>query len=303
MRPTNRVGQEPNLWLLLFLRLRKCFKLRYLLFIFLILLLATYLRIIRNAPTDQLINNESNSPTQIETKLANYPHKTKCNFHDTETILHYTPLNKDSIDDNRPKPTIERLNKLFQLLISHEDKYRKLFDYLNIFRFTDIFNTLQPYANNTEQLNNIYCLFQRYITISDNGHIDITPELIFYLKQVSNYLSDGFKSQHDNWNIPSINNQIKKPVIILAANSHFYDTLQASMKTVNQHLGDFPIAIYDLGFNSHQLIMIKENCVRCIIIPFPYGEIEPVAGHIRNLGNFAWKPIMVQVKTFIFIFE
>ncbi|CAF3115675.1 unnamed protein product [Rotaria sp. Silwood2] len=40
--------------------------------------------------------------------------------------------------------------------------------------------------------------------------------------------------------------------------------------------------------NSFQ---IKENCARCIIIPFPFAQIEPVAAHIRSLGNFAWKPI------------
>ncbi|CAF4037191.1 unnamed protein product, partial [Rotaria sp. Silwood1] len=36
---------------------------------------------------------------------------------------------------------------------------------------------------------------------------------------------------------------------------------------------------------------IKENCERCTIIPFPFTRIESVAPHIRNLRNFAWKPI------------
>ncbi|CAF5227304.1 unnamed protein product, partial [Rotaria magnacalcarata] len=39
---------------------------------------------------------------------------------------------------------------------------------------------------------------------------------------------------------------------------------------------------------------IKENCERCIIIGFPFGEIESVAPHVRLLSNFAWKPIIVQ---------
>jgi hypothetical protein len=40
---------------------------------------------------------------------------------------------------------------------------------------------------------------------------------------------------------------------------------------------------------------MKENCERCIIIPFPFAKIESVAPHVRNLANFAWKPIVVQV--------
>ncbi|CAF1266904.1 unnamed protein product, partial [Rotaria sordida] len=114
-----------------------------------------------------------------------------------------------------------------------------------------------------------------------------------YLKQVSSYLSDGFKNRHLTWNTTS-EDQIQKPVIILAANSHFYDTLQASMHTINDYLKDYTVAIYDLQFSPTQLNMIKENCVRCIIIPFPFAQIDSVAPHIRSLGNFAWKPIVIQ---------
>ncbi|CAF4097400.1 unnamed protein product, partial [Rotaria sordida] len=116
---------------------------------------------------------------------------------------------------------------------------------------------------------------------------------ISYLKQVSSYLSDGFKNRHLTWNTTS-EDQIQKPVIILAANSHFYDTLQASMHTINDYLKDYTVAIYDLQFSPTQLNMIKENCVRCIIIPFPFAQIDSVAPHIRSLGNFAWKPIVIQ---------
>jgi hypothetical protein len=34
------------------------------------------------------------------------------------------------------------------------------------------------------------------------------------------------------------------------------------------------------------------------MIPFPFAEIEPVAAHVRNLGYFAWKPIVIQVGFF-----
>jgi hypothetical protein len=33
-----------------------------------------------------------------------------------------------------------------------------------------------------------------------------------------------------------------------------------------------------------------------MIIPFPFSEFESEAPHVRSLPNFAWKPIVVQVK-------
>ena len=257
-------GQQPNLWLLFVLRLKKCFKLRYLLIIFFLLIFFTYLRLFNSVP-DQLPLHTPKSVVLIQNDitLANYPHLNQCNFDQTETILQYKSPTIDNTTDNRAKPTIERLNKLFQLLISHEEKNRPVFDYLNIFRFTDIHKTLHVYANNTQRLENIYCHFQRYITISDQGHIEINPELITYLKQVSTYLSDGFKNEHTNWKVTSKMN-IEKPVIILAANAHFYDTLQASMKTVNSHLMNYSVAIYDLGFNQKTIRIGRIEEIDCL---------------------------------------
>lgn len=256
IRPTNRVGQQPDLWLLFLLRLRKCFKLRYLLTLFIVLILLTYLRIINYAPSDQPIPQTGKSIViQDDITVHRYSLSNQCNYDETEDILNYkSPIN-ESTNDNRIKPTIERLNKLFQILISHEEKNRQLFDYLDVFRFTDISNTLRPYANDTENFEKISCLFQRYITINETGHIDIKSDFIFYLKQISKYLSDGFRNEHLNWKNISTDD-IPKPVIILAANAHFYDTLQASMRTVDKYLNNYSVAIYDLGFNKHQLNMV-----------------------------------------------
>ncbi|CAF2740670.1 unnamed protein product [Rotaria sp. Silwood2] len=300
MHPTSRVGPHPAVWLLFILRLRKCIKLRYLSIIFFSLIILTYLRLNNSVLSNQQISKKHisiNNDERISHHEDNDNHHLldKCNFDTIEVLLRYKSLkqsNNDS-DDKRPKPTIERLHKLFSILISHEEKYRTVFNYLGIFRFTDLYNTLRPFANNTKRLHEIYCLFQRYITISDNGHIDITPHFIYYLKQVSNYLSDGFTSEHPTWNNISIKN-LQKPVIILAANARFYDTLQASMRTVNQYFYNYSVAVYNLGFDTSQLNMIKENCERCMIIPFPFAQVESVAPHVRNLPNFAWKPIIVQ---------
>jgi len=261
IHPTRKVGKQPDVWRLFILRLRKLFQLRYLLMILILLILLTYLRLINHVPSDQSTPNDIERPTHQEKKIFhNKPRSNKCNSDEIEFLLSYTSVknNYNDHNDKRPQPTIERLHQLFQILIDNEHKHSEIFDYLDIFRFTDIHNTLRPFANNTQRLDHIYCLFQRYINVSDNGHVDIAPSLIDYLKQVSSYLSDGYESQHLNWNITS-KHEIQKPVIILAANTHFYDTLQASMRTVNTHLMDYKIVIYDLGFKQNQLEMVRYN--------------------------------------------
>ncbi|UJR15146.1 hypothetical protein I4U23_002111 [Adineta vaga] len=291
-RPASRVGQPTNLGLLFMLRVRKCFRLRFLLVILMILILLTYLRLINHAPIDPVLLDESTPVKQEQESFLEKFSSIKCNFDETESLLRYkspkTPKN-----DSRPRPTIERLQKLFQILIAYEDKFRNAFNYLQIFRFTNLYNTLRPFANDTQRLYNIHCLLQRYITVSDNGHIDIRPNLIHYLSQVSSYLADGFDNQHLSWTKTSVD-ELPKPVIILASNTHFYNMLQASMRTVDQFFKDHKVVIYDLGFNPGQINMIKDNCKRCAVIEFPFAEFESVASHIRMLGNFAWKPIVIQ---------
>ncbi|CAF4038939.1 unnamed protein product [Rotaria sordida] len=293
-RSTSSVRQQPSLWLLFILRLGKCFKPRYLSTVCILFIILTCLRLISYTTSNQLILTKFKLIIKEEIMINNYALLNPCNSNEIKTLLQSTSsYNNNNNNDGRPQPTVERLHKLFQILISHENKYRTIFDYLDIFRFNDFYNTLRPFANNTERLQNIYCLFRQYINISDNGHIVIKQNFITYLKLVSNYLSDGFKKQHLTWNITS-KDQIQKPVIILAADSLFYDTLQASMSTINNYLKDYIVAIYDLQLNMKHLNMIKENCERCIIIPFPFAQIAPIAPHVRNLRYFAWKPIVIQ---------
>ncbi|CAF2952937.1 unnamed protein product [Rotaria sp. Silwood2] len=291
---TSSIRQQSIIWRLRILRLRKCFKLRYLLTICILFIVSTYLRLLHYIPSDQSILSNSESFTVEEIIIVNHTLSSKCNTDEIETLQHFkSSYDKNNNNDNRPQPTIERLNKLFQILISHENTYRKVFDYLGIFRFNDFQNTLHPFANNIERLQNIYCLFQKYISISDNGDIVITKDFISYLKLISNYLSDGFKNKHLTYDKIS-KDKIQKPVIILATNSKYYSRLQASMHTVSDYLSDYTIAIYDLGLSPTELTMIKENCEKCIIFPFPFAQIESVAAHIQYVPNFAWKPIVIQ---------
>lgn len=264
IRPTVGVGYQPNSWLFSIVPFRKCFKLRYLLIVFLSLILLTYIRLINHVPRESVpdkpktVDSKNQAVVPQREPVEKYHFSDKCNFDQVESLLRYKPLKSPSSDttDTRAAPSIKRLHKLISILISYEDKFRSVFDYLGIFRFNDLYTTLQPFANNNQRLQEIYCLFQRYITISDNGHIDISPQLIEYFKQVSFYLSDGFKSEHSLWNKTSMAD-VGKPVIILGANSRFFDTLQGSMRTVNQFFSNHTVAVYDLGFDSDQVKLVS----------------------------------------------
>ena len=257
-RSMSKAGKRSSLWFCLLYYPQKCFKLRYLISLFIVLILFTYVRIIHHAPSDEPMPVTTRIPIifQKDITIRPYSPSNSCNYDEIESILKYSSTHNDNPDDHRPKPSIERLNKLFQILLSQEQKYRPIFDSLNIFQFTDISNTLHPYTDDHQRFQTIHCLLQRYIAVNQSGQIDIKPEFILYLHQISKYLSDGFRTEHTNWkNIPR--ETIPQPVIILAANVRFYDTLQSSMKAVNEHLQNYSIAIYDLGFAPHQLEMVR----------------------------------------------
>ncbi|CAF1418140.1 unnamed protein product, partial [Rotaria sordida] len=133
-RPTSGVGQQPTLWLLFILRLRKCFKLRYLLTIFILFIILTYLHLISYTPSEQSISTKFDSIIEEEEIMnINYTLLNQCNSDEIEFLLHstssYNNNNNNNNNDSRPRPTIERLYKLFQILMFHENKYHKIFNY------------------------------------------------------------------------------------------------------------------------------------------------------------------------------
>ena len=291
IRPIIGVGYQPKLWLLFVLRLRKCFKLRFLIIVFFSLILLTYLRLFNRASSEHSLDGLGNSISKKNNPIASareqmdkYHFSDKCNFDQVESLLRYKPLKSSASDttDTRANPTIKRLHNLFSILISREEKFRSALDYLGIFRFTDLDGTLHPFANNTQRLQDIYCLFQRYITISDNGHIDIIPQMIDYLKQVSSYLSDGFKSEHSLWNSTSMKD-LERPVIVLGANARFFDTLQASMRTVNQFFSNHSVAIYDLGFDQNQVNLVSSIFTEEFLLVVPSFEHNEKENPMRIL--------------------
>ena len=46
------------------------------------------------------------------------------------------------------------------------------------------------------------------------------------------------------------------PVIVTAANSNYYDALQATVYQIHTFLPDFKLIIYDLGLSDEQKIIV-----------------------------------------------
>jgi hypothetical protein len=255
IRWTGQARLQPILRLTSFTSRRIYFKYRYLLLVSIASLFFICTRLIEHSSDNQLQSTEQPSASSI---IDEFPHiyelnANGCIFNRTQFSLVDLSLNSN---DTRPQPTLERLYRLFSKLISYEENFRELFQYLGIFRFIDLSHSLQPFAKQTERFHDLSCHFRQFINISNKNHIELSSSLIVYLKQLSIYLSDGLMHRHATWT-HTLPNQITRPVIILAANARFYDTLQASMRSIDQHLINHTIAIYDLGFEPHQLNTVR----------------------------------------------
>ena len=273
IRSTSRVGRQPTPWLFFVSYLRKCLRLRHIFIASLFCILFVCLRLTHQLPSDQkhAIGSTATVDDGYHMLLADY-HIENCTSNGTESVFHDLSSDESDPNDTRPRPSIARLNSLFSKLISYEEKFLKIFSYLGIFRFTDLLRTLHPFTNDTQRFQDISCFLQRYINVSEAGRIDVAPNLISYLKQVSAYLSEGFTHQHSVWNATSAGHA-SKPVIVLAANNRFFDTMQASMRTVDQYLRDHRVVIYDLGFDTNQLSMVREVSLK--IRPFDHpGHLD-----------------------------
>ncbi|CAF1330982.1 unnamed protein product, partial [Didymodactylos carnosus] len=241
----------------------KFFKTRFLLALFGLILILSFIYLQNfNYHHSYSDSNQLKQSQLVNSKVKSGEvdyHPINCDWSDHDFLLKYKRHQQLVGDAERARPTLSRLKSLISILISHEDKFHSIFEYFGIFRFNNIY-TFKPFANDTSILNEILCLLNKYITVSDNGHIDIRPELLIYLKQVSIYLSDGFKHFKTQWNLTKSKNY-RKPVVVVAANARFYDTLQASMRTIHKFLKTYHVVVYDLGFASeqHEIVSVTRN--------------------------------------------
>ena len=50
-----------------------------------------------------------------------------------------------------------------------------------------------------------------------------------------------------------------KPTIVTAANSAYYDALQATVYLIHQHLPELRLVVYDLGLTEDQRKIVNTN--------------------------------------------
>lgn len=110
------------------------------------------------------------------------------------------------------------------------------------------------------------------------------PCLDFSSDEVANH----YNHKHDR-----DRNEADFPVIVTAASSNHYRESQALFKSIHKTLMPLyekvKIIFYDLGLTTSQLDEMRKYC-KCEVRKFPFSDYAP---HVRELGGYAWKPIMI----------
>ncbi|CAF1185038.1 unnamed protein product [Adineta steineri] len=210
-----------------------------------------------------------------------------------EFIRTYTPktLLGTKNDTTRVEPTVERIRLLLEKVRSKEDKYQSLLDTFDVFNMTNPNISFKPYLFGSN-VDEIKILYNRYIKLmNDNKTIQIDETFIDYLRKISSYLSDSLKNQRTNIFPVKCS---RKPVFVLASDGGFFDGLQGAIHTLDTFWPNYTIIVYDMGYSPAQQNLLKTKCKQCTVIQFPFASIEKVAPHIRTLGNYAFKPFVVQ---------
>ena len=83
------------------------------------------------------------------------------------------------------------------------------------------------------------------------------------------------------------------PVIVTAVSSNHFLEIQALLKNIHMnlvpHYTNLKVIVYDIGMDSTQLHLMRKYC-KCEVRKFPFNEFPE---HMRIVGAYAWKPIVV----------
>ncbi|XP_071106310.1 uncharacterized protein [Haliotis cracherodii] len=88
--------------------------------------------------------------------------------------------------------------------------------------------------------------------------------------------------------------RVTLPTVVLAASANHYQELQALLHNIHTSVnrdGRLKVVFYDLGLDPFQLSQMHRHC-ECEVHPFPFHQFP---SHVRDLGVFSWKPILVQL--------
>src|SRR5690606_20261451 len=82
----------------------------------------------------------------------------------------------------------------------------------------------------------------------------------------------------------------QKPVLITASYKFMYNRLRNFIGSSILHEKDRKIVVYDLGLSDEQRIEL-ETLENIKIIHFNFDKYPT---HVKDLNNFAWKPLVIQ---------
>lgn len=100
------------------------------------------------------------------------------------------------LEPTRAEPSVERLEKLFQILRKKESEYQSLLKTFDVFDMTDPMETIQNNEKRNSNVDEMKLFYNRYIHLSDDKQtVTVNRSFIDYLRTVSNYLSDGLRDQ------------------------------------------------------------------------------------------------------------
>ena len=99
-------------------------------------------------------------------------------------------------DSARAEPTSERIRLLLDIVRSKEHQYQSLLHNFDVFDMSNPLASLKAYGSDASNIEEIRMLYNRYIKLAADGKtLQVTSDLIDYLRQISSYLSDGLRDR------------------------------------------------------------------------------------------------------------
>lgn len=211
------------------------------------------LNLIEQIPVDE---NPKSEQIENSVRTINFSWPNDCSFNLNGDFLETNEKPSKQENDQRIRPSLGRIKTLFDKLMNNEEKFGEVFDFLAVFRFNEFRSTLKPFSNDTKKFKEIVCLFERFLVDPKTKKLSVSNEFILYLEQISNYLASGFHREHSTWK-QTEKRDLEKPTIVLATDQRFFDSFQASIKTVDQFFPRNVVAVYDLGLNSKSKTLVS----------------------------------------------
>ena len=148
-----------------------------------------------------------------------------------------------------------RLNHLFKIIKTKEDKFESIMSTLKLIQFDKL--NKSDSSNNVVDIKSFNNLFktdiEKYLDIEPNG-VFAKDNLVHELNVLSNNYS--FKSLHDRFSFNGLSSSNQNTVLVTIGDASSFEYLQATLYHLHLYLPKYKIIVYDLGLtdNMHQKV-------------------------------------------------